>query len=55
MEAYAFHDDIGEYGGAGFLQVVGGDTSPVYHLVPHAGGLVLVGKHGVNQFFIDGV
>ena len=55
MEPYAFHDGIGKYGGTGFLQVVGSNSAPVHHLVPHAGGLVLVGKHGINQFLIDGV
>ena len=53
MEPYAFHDGIGKYGGTGFLQVVRSNSAPVHHLVPHAGGLVLVGKHGINQFLID--
>ena len=48
-QAHALHDGVGEDGAAALLQVVGGDVGQVDDLVPHAGLLVLIRQHGVDQ------
>ena len=48
-QAHALHDSVGKDGAARLLQVVGGDIGQVDDLVPHAGLLVLIRQHGVDQ------
>ena len=48
-QAHALHDGVGKDGAARLLQIVGGDIGQVDDLVPHAGLLVLIRQHGVDQ------
>ena len=48
-QAHALHDGVGKDGAAALLQIVRGDVGQVDDLVPHAGLLVLIRQHGVDQ------
>ena len=48
-QTHALHDGIGKNRATRLLQVVGGDIGQVDDLMPHAGLLVLIRQHGVDQ------